>query len=469
MSSVSQLKPFLEPKSIAVVGATPNSGEKAFNVVENLANCGYRGKVYPVNPNYTEILGKKCYASVKEIPGDVDLAIIVTPRKVVPQIVSQCGEKGIKAAIVVGQGFADAADKEGKRLQQELIETARKSGVRILGPNTVGSANAFIDFTTSFLKQTDIRKLPVGVVCQSGLFFGTVGRLRLLGKGLDLGNSCDIDVAEAMEHFAEDPQVKVIVLHIEGIRGDGQRFREAARRVVKKKPVLVLKTGRSERSAKAAQSHTGSLVGKDEVWDAVFKQCGIIRADDIDELADLVRAFSYLPPMKGRRIGVLTASGGIGIMTLDACAKHRLEVAELTPQTKKRLNAMSPTWYRAGNPLDIWPLIISSSRLFGETLRAAMTEVLGDPRIDAIVVFAGAWFQGFKPLITDVMKETADAFPDKPIAWCPYDGWLFDIRSRDLQDVLEDAGRAAVFSIPDDAVRALSRLADYSEFRNRTR
>jgi len=172
--------------------------------------------------------------------------------------------------------------------------------------------------------------------------------------------------------------------------------------------------------------------------------------------------------MKGRRVGVVTASGGIGIMTLDACAKHNLEVVELTPETKRRLTDMSPIWYRAGNPLDIWPLIISSSRPFGETLRAAMTEVLRDSRINAIVVFAGAWFQGFKPLITDVMKETADAFPDKPIAWCPYDGWLFDIRSRDLADKLEEAGKTAVFSIPDDAVRALARLADYSEFRNRT-
>jgi acetyltransferase len=160
MSSVSQLKPFVEPESIAVVGANPNSGEQAFNVVENLVNCGYQGKVYPVNPDYKEILGKKCYPSVKEIPGDVDLAIIVTPRKVVPQIVSQCGEKGIKAATVVGQGFSDSADEEGKRLQQQLAEVARKGGVRILGPNTVGSANAFINFTTAFLKQTDIRKLP---------------------------------------------------------------------------------------------------------------------------------------------------------------------------------------------------------------------------------------------------------------------------------------------------------------------
>lgn len=467
MSSVTQLKPFLEPRSIAVVGANPNSGEQAFNVVENLAHCGYQGQVYPINPNYAEILGKKCYPSVKEIPGDVDLAIIVTPRKVVPQIISQCGEKGIKAAIVVGQGFSDAADEEGKRLQQQLVEAARKGGVRILGPNTVGSANAFINFTTSFLKQTDIRKLPVGVVCQSGLFFGTVGRLRLLGKGLDLGNSCDIDVTEAMEYFAQDPQVKVIVLHIEGIR-DGKRFREVAQRVVKKKPVIALKTGRSERSARAAQSHTGSLVGKDEVWDAVFKQCGIIRADNIDELGDLVRAFSYLPPLAGRGIGVVTASGGIGIMTLDACAKYNLEVVELSPEVKQRLTAMSPVWYKAGNPLDIWPLIINSPRPFGETLRMAMTEVLRDPRVNAIVVFAGAWFEGFKPLITDVMKETADAFPNKPIAWCPYDGWLFNIRSRDLQDKLEEAGRAAVFSIPEDAVKALSRLADYSELRIRS-
>ena len=467
MSSVSQLKPFLEPKSIAVVGANPNSGEQAFNVVENLAHCGYQGQVYPINPNYAEILGKKCYPSVKEIPGDVDLAIIVTPRAIVSGIVKQCGEKGIKAAIVVGQGFSDAADEEGKRVQQQLVEVARKGGVRILGPNTVGSANAFINFSAAFLKQTDIRKLPVAVVCQSGLFFGTVGRARLLGKGLDLGNSCDIDVAEAMEYFAEDPQVKVIVLHIEGIR-DGKRFREVARRVVKKKPVIALKTGRSERSARAAQSHTGSLVGKDEVWDAVFKQCGIIRADNIDELGDLVRAFSYLPTMAGRGIGVVTASGGIGIMTLDACAKYNLEVVELSPETVRRLNGMSPVWYKASNPLDIWPLIINSPRPFGETLRMAMTEVLRDPGVNAIVVFAGAWFEGFKPLITDVMKETADAFPNKPIAWCPYDGWLFNIHSRDLADKLEEAARAAVFSIPDDAVRALARLAEYSDLRNIT-
>jgi acyl-CoA synthetase (NDP forming) len=198
MDVISQLKPFLEPESVAVVGANPNSGELAFNVVENLAQLGYRGKVYPVNPNYPKILEQKCYATLKEIPGKVDLAIILTSRTVVPAIVKQCGEKGIKAAIVVGQGFAEAEDEEGRRLQQRVVEAARMSGVSVLGPNTFGSANAYNNFSTAFLKQTDMRRVPVGVVSQSGLFFGTMGRLRLIGKGIDVGNTCDVDIADAL-------------------------------------------------------------------------------------------------------------------------------------------------------------------------------------------------------------------------------------------------------------------------------
>jgi acetyltransferase len=467
MDVVAQLKLFLEPKSIAVVGANPNSGELSFNIVENLAQCGYQGQVYPVNPNYAEILGRKCYASVKEIAGDVDLAIIVTPRGAVPNIVTQCGEKGIRAAIVVGQGFAEAPDEEGNRLQQEVVEAARKARVRILGPNTFGSANAFTNFSAAFLKQTDVRKLPVGLICQSGLFFGTVGRLRLLGKGLDLGNSCDIDISDALEYFEQDPQVKVIVLHIEGIK-DGRRFKEVAQRVARKKPILALKTGKSERAAKAAQCHTGSLIGREEVWDAVFKQCGIIRASSLDGLGDLVRAFCYLPPIAGRGVGVLTGSGGIGILSMDACAEYNLEAVELSPEVKQRLNDMSPPWCPVGNPLDTWPIAMMSPRPITETLKALMQEVLGDPRVNALVFFGGTWFESLSPPITEVIKEIADTFPDKPIALCFCEGWLCDIRAKDLAEKLEEAGKVAVFSNPDDALRALSRLADYYEFLNAT-
>jgi len=468
MDVAAQLKPFFEPKSVAVVGANPNAGELAFNLVENLAQNGYRGKVYPVNPNYPEILGRKCYPNLKEIPGNVDLAVILTSRNVVPNIVKQCGEVGIKAAIVVGQGFAEAEDEEGKRLQKRVVEAARQGGVRILGPNTFGSANAFINFSTAFLKQTDMRKWPVGVISQSGLFFGTIGRLRLIGKGIDVGNTCDVDIADALEYFERDPETKIIVLHIEGIN-DGKRFKEVAQRVVRKKPVLAMKTGRSERAAHAAQSHTASLIGDDAVWDAVFKQCGIIRARSLDELGDLVRAFLYLPLMRGRGIAIATGSGGIGIMSLDACAEHNLEVAELSPGTRRRLKAMSPSWHRIGNPLDTWPIVMLAPRPLAETFQALATEVLRDSHVNGLLFFGGAWFEHLTPPITRVITELADTFPDKPLAFCFCEGWLYDIRARDLSEKLEKIGKGAIFSNPDDAVRALARLADRYEFLNRNK
>jgi len=465
MDVVAQLKPFFEPKSVAVVGANPNSGELAFNLVENLAQNGYRGRVYPVNPNYTEILGQKCYRNLQEIPGNVDLAVILTSRNVVPNIVKQCGEVGIKAAIVVGQGFAEAEDEEGKRLQQRVVEAARKGGVRVLGPNTFGSANAYINFSTAFHKQMDMKKWPVGVISQSGLFFGTMGRLRLIGKGIDVGNTCDVDFADALEYFEHDPETKIIVLHIEGIN-NGQRFKEVAQRVVRKKPVLAMKTGRSERAAHAAQSHTASLIGEDAVWDAVFKQCGIIRARSLDELGDLVRAFLYLPLMRGRGIGIATGSGGIGIMSMDACAEYNLEVVELSPGTRRRLKAMSPSWHRIGNPLDTWPIVMLAPQPLAETFQALVTEVLKDPKVNGLVFFGGAWFEHLTPPITQVISELADSFPNKPLAFTFCEGWLYETRARDLSEKLEQIGKGAIFSNPDDAVRALAKLADYYEFRN---
>jgi len=467
MDIVAQLKPFLEPKSIAVVGANPNAGELAFNLVENLAQSGYRGKVYPVNPNYSEILGRKCYHDLKKIPGSVDLAVILTSRNVVPDIVKECGEKGIKAAIVVGQGFAEAEDEEGKRLQQRVVEAARRGGVRVLGPNTFGSANAYINFSTAFHKQMDMKKWPVGVISQSGLFFGTMGRMRLIGKGIDVGNTCDVDFADALEYFEHDFEVKIIALHIEGIK-DGKRFKEVAQRVAKVKPILAMKTGRSRRAAHAAQSHTASLIGDDAVWDAVFKQCGIIRAKSLDELGDLVRAFLYLPLMRGRNLAIATGSGGIGIMSLDACAEHNLKAVGLSPETRRKLKAMSPSWHRISNPLDTWPIVMLAPRPLAETFQALVTEVLKDSKVNGLVFFGGAWFEHLTPPITQVIRELADAFPDKPMAFTFCDGWLYETRATDLSEKLEKMGRGAIFPNPDDAVRALARLADRYEFLNET-
>jgi acyl-CoA synthetase (NDP forming) len=241
-----------------------------------------------------------------------------------------------------------------------------------------------------------MRKWPVGVISQSGLFFGTIGRLRLIGKGIDVGNTCDVAIADALEYFEQDTKVKIIVLHIEGIN-DGKRFKEVAQRVARVKPVLAMKTGRSERAAHAAQSHTASLIGDDAVWDAVFKQCGIIRARSLDELGDLVRAFLYLPLMRGRGIAIATGSGGIGIMSLDACTEYNLEVAELSLGTRRRLKAMSPSWHRIGNPLDTWPIVMLAPRPLAETFKALVTEVLRDPHVKGLLFFGGAWFEHLTP------------------------------------------------------------------------
>ncbi|MBE0480804.1 MAG: hypothetical protein IBX68_07480 [Dehalococcoidia bacterium] len=335
--------------------------------------------------------------------------------------------------------------------------------MRILGPNTVGSANAFTGFTTSPFKQTDFRRRPIGVVCQTGMFFGTLGRARLLGKGLDIGNAADIDLAEAVEYFAEDPEVKVIILHMEGA-ADGRRFMESASRVTRRKPVVVMKTAHSERAAVTAQTHTGSVVGSDHVWNAALRQCGVIRASTPSELGDLARAFAYLPLMQDRGTGIISGSGGVGIMAMDACAGHGLDVPRLSSTVKEGFRDLCPPWFEVENPVDLWPVFIGSNRPLAESLQRLLRGVLSQPDISGVVLFAGAWFESLDPPLTEIIGTMADAWPGKPVALCPYEGWVYDITAHDLAGRLEDMGKGAVFSIPEEAVAVLASLADYAEF-----
>ncbi|MDY7032623.1 MAG: CoA-binding protein, partial [Thermodesulfobacteriota bacterium] len=287
MDTVEQLRLFFEPRSVALVGVSSRTGVYSFNILENILDLGYKGEVYPVNPRSKEILGKKTSPCISEIGTDVDLAVISTPRSQLPGIIKECIRCGIKAVIVVGQGFADARDEEGKRLQREIEGMIRGTETRVVGPNTIGVSNPFIDFSTSFVKQPEMKRLPIGIISQTGMFSGSFPDLNILGKGIDLGNACDIDFSDCLEYFENDQDTKILFLHIEGIK-DGRRFMEVARRVAKKKPILALKTGVSPSSAQVAQSHTGSIIGNNEVWDAVFEQSGIIRVNDFDEIGDLV-------------------------------------------------------------------------------------------------------------------------------------------------------------------------------------
>ena len=457
MQTAKQMKQFMEPQSVALIGVSRYTGEGTFNILENLLSYGYQGKIYPVNPNASEILGIRTYSSITEVTDNVDLAIITTPRSLVPRLVRECSQSNIQAIEIVAQGFTDANDDEGKQLQKEINDIARTSHIRIVGPNTFGTANAFINFSSSFLK-IRMKKEPIGVICQTGVFFVGFPEVALIGKGIDLGNACDISFAEGLEYFENDPQTNVVVLHIEGMQ-DTKRFIDIARRTARTKPVVALKTGRSQQAAKAAQSHTGSLIGRNEVWQAALKQSGVIQASDLDEFIDLARTFSVLPLMEKPRIGVVTISGGLGIVTIDGSQQSGLEIGQLSANTKKLLDAMSPSWLNIGNPVDIWPAMMTSPSVM-KPLIDGLEALLSDEQLGAVLFIGGAFDEKWATRLCQLLTELAVDHQDKPVACCIY-GPYGDEAIRQLQD----AGKAVGFPTPERAIRALARLKEYSQLR----
>jgi|YelNatPaOPRAMG01_1025707.scaffolds.fasta_scaffold17711_2 acyl-CoA synthetase (NDP forming) len=453
------MKLFMEPNSVAIVGATTSTGPGSFNAVETLLNFGYRGKIFPVNPKADQILGVKAYPNVKAIPESVDLAIIATPRDKVPPLVKDCVEKGIKAAVIFAQGFSDA-DAQGRSLQSHILDIARQGGLRIIGPNTFGVANVFHNFaTTPGIPQID--RTPAGLISQSGLFFLGLPRLRF-SKIIDLGNACDLDPSDALTYFEEDPQVRVIALHLEGVR-DGKRFLEVARRITQKKPIVVLKGGRSEHGAKAAQSHTGSLVGRDEVYDAAFSQCGIIRTEDIEELEDIALSLLRLPLLEGKRVAVASWAGATAVFAADACEKYGLQLAKLSTSTVNTIKRLAPPWLPIHNPLDLWAAIGLNPDLltFGDRIKLVLEALLGEENADAVLAIIPDFVEMFgeRGDLSCLIGDVSDGFPRRPLVLsCLGAPGKFFAKLAQLD-------RAVVFPSPERAIRALARLWYYSQKR----
>ncbi|MDP2663302.1 MAG: acetate--CoA ligase family protein [Dehalococcoidia bacterium] len=466
MSIVDQLMPFMEPESVALIGV-PRSTDTGVNTVEFMLEYGYKGRLYPVNPSADSIVGVKAYHSIKDVPETVDLAVISVPRQIVPGVVADCIDTGVKAILVVSQGFADA-DEEGKALQKRIVDLARQGGARIVGPNSMGTVNAGRKFSCAFVQMDSPQvNYPVGIASQSGLvinvgFLGSqVGGHRLLGKGFDLGNTCDVDLADTLEYFEADPDTKVIALHMEGI-GDGRRFLEVAKRVSKKKPIIAIKAGRTEQGGRAVASHTGAMVGEDEVYQAAFDEAGIVRARDLEDLEDLVKAFLTLPVPKGNRVAMVTLVGAMGVMAVDTCADLGLEMVELSPQTLDLMRLSFPAWLPPSNPLDIWPA--SYAKPFREIYKEALVAVMEDPKVDSAVTVH--WlpvlprFEFFNA--TEDLKEVAEKHPDKPLVVFSY-GAL----QRQGMVQLESGGRVASYHSVDRGLRAIAAMWRYGQYRQR--
>jgi acetyltransferase len=458
----SDLHVFMEPRSVAVIGVTRKPGKESFNVIENMLEFGFRGPIYPVNPMADEIMGMRAYREVKEIGKPIDLAIVSTPRDTIPAIVGECASLGVKGAIVVSQGFADA-DSVGKSLQNQLTRISRERGIRILGPNTLGVSNAFSGFTSSFMP-LQRERAPVGVVCQSGMFFvGARVFTGQVGKGIDIGNGCDVDFADALEYFEEDPEIRIIFVHAEGLK-DGRRFFQVAQRVSGQKPIIAMKTARTQRSARAAASHSGSMTGDHEVCEAAFRQAGVISARDSAHAMDLTKILLHLPPMEGNRMGLITFTGGGGIMLIDSLQEYGLELSDLSPSTIRQIKDLSPEWMPIQNPLDIWPALMKHGleHVYGVALEA----MLGDANVDGVICIAIAPDLPDNAFLdaTGVIQRTAAAVPQKPVV-----AWLYGPNQPLVSERLEEGGKVMTFPTLPRAARALAALWERGNFLRKMR
>jgi acetyl coenzyme A synthetase (ADP forming)-like protein len=380
MDEKERLERMLAPRSIVVIGASREPVKIGHATLLNVLVSGYPGKVYPVNPNAHEIMGLKCYPSVLAIEDEIDLAVITIPARFVPKVVRECAVKGVAGVIIISAGFGEIGG-EGKVLEDQLREIVKETGIRIIGPNTMGYKNPVDDLDASF-----VFGMPeagrIALASQSGaLCIGMIhhaNRERIgLSKVISVGNKIDVDDAELIEYLNEDPHTKVIAMYIEGIK-DGKKFMDAVRKC--KKPIVAIKSGRTKAGAAAAATHTGSLSGSDKIYDSVFKQLGIHRARDTPELFDFATVLARQPPLKGKRIGIVTNGGGAGILLSDALEMEGLEVAEITEKTKERLRKVLPPISTPRNPVDV----IGDAGFY--LYESASKILLEDENVDGIIV-----------------------------------------------------------------------------------
>jgi acyl-CoA synthetase (NDP forming) len=449
------LRQIFESHSIAVVGASKDPFKAGHQVVRTLLDAGYLGKIYPVNRNEKEILGLPCYGSIAEIKEPLDLIVISLPGRAVITVMEEAEQRGdVKGVVVLSAGFAETAIPENIETQRQLVEIARRSGIRVFGPNCIGIMNPDLRLVTGFHPGVSLVSGNLGYVTQSGALGGTLltmalGQPKPLGFARfgHVGNMCDVSHLELIEEYGNDPRIEVILVYLEGVR-DGREFVRVAGQVTRKKPVLVLKVGRTEIGAKAALSHTGTLAGTDAVYSGAFKQCGVVRANTMHDLIAGAKAISMLPKPQGNRVCILTEAGGMGVVSMDEVeAGGVLELAPMSQETCEKLTALLPPMAMVCKPngyVDMTAAAMANE--FGEAMRLA----LSDPNVDIVLL------NSIPPTFLPAMDVAQAIVPvikefDKPVATCFTVGQAM----AETRRYLEENG-IPTFDSPDYAVRALA-------------
>jgi acetyltransferase len=384
MDILASLTPIFKPKSVAVIGASTAPGKLGHDILANLKNGGFPGALYPINPKADEILGLKVYKGILETPAAPELAVVVIPAKMVAATLQQCADKGVKAAVVITGGFAEAGP-DGERLQDELAQVVRRTGLRVIGPNCQGVNMPHEHMCASWPLITTRGKIAFasqsGTVGAAFLDMAAAEHLGVSGF-VSLGNRVDVDEAEVIMYFNRDPHTQVIALYLEGVKR-ASYFLDALREA--EKPVVILKAGRTVQGSRAAESHTKSMAGADAVYDALFRKYRVYRADTLEELFDFAKALAYLPKPQGRRLMISTSSGGAAILAIDEAEKNGLVVPEPNPILKERLREMLPAHCAVGNPVDLTGDAISAPDLYKKVMDKTRDDydtqvvIFGDP------------------------------------------------------------------------------------------
>jgi len=458
-----KLDSIFHPKSIAVIGASRHPGSVGHSLLANLIDSRFRGIVYPVNPKAKGILGIKCYKSITEISDPIDLAVIIVPALFVADVLNECGQKGIKGAVVISAGFKEIGGK-GIQLEKNIKNIIKKYDISLVGPNCLGVINTDprismnSTFGTQMPKEGNIAFVSQsGALCVAVLDYAKEANIGF-SKFVSMGNKAGITENELLLYLKDDPKTDVILMYLEDL-ANGREFMRTAREITshlqKPKPIIALKAGRTIIGAKAASSHTGSLAGSDKVYNAIFDQCGVIRGDTLEEIFDYAKALSSQPIPTGNKVAIITNSGGPGILATDECIKNGLEMASFKPTTRKKLRSILPLTANINNPLDL--IAEAQEKLYEKTL----DEILKEEKVDsAIIILTPTAFTEVEKIAQAIVKTTKKF--KKPIACC-FLG-VYDVSNG--IDILELNGIPA-YRFPESAARALAVMTKFREWLER--
>jgi acetyltransferase len=448
------LNSLLKPKSIAVVGASATPGKIGYTVLDNLQKSGYKSPVYPINPSATEILGMKCYASIADIPGSIDAAVLCVPVKLVNTVAEECGKKGVKGLIVITSGFSEVGRKD---LEDELVAIARKYNMRVLGPNIVGTLSNSDKMNASFAPFLPLEGKAT-LITQSGallIAMDAASFTRRVGfdKLVSIGNMCDVDIADIIDWLNDDVNTTCVSLYIEGLK-DGRKFIKSGRNA--KKPIVALKSGVSAHGAAAAASHTGSLAGAAKVYGSAFKQAGVVEASDLDNLFDRTLVLSLMPPLKSDNLLIITNGGGVGVLATDAAERYGIPMKFAPEDVQTELKKHMPEYGSAKNPIDLTGM--AGNEWYAESTCYAISH----PWVDGVIVLYCETAMTNPVEIAKSIKKAVDEAgkKDKPVTV----SFVGGERSAAAMAWLVENGIPA-YGAPDLAVNAMAALHEYSKLR----